>query len=407
MKLPFWPNPLGYRDIDLGLSRVFQLLERLGNPHLKIPPAIHLAGTNGKGSTLSFLKAILEESGLKTHTYTSPHLVNFNERIVLAGAEISDDFLNEILHECKEAAEEKPEIKITYFEGITVAAFLAFSRVPADILLLETGMGGRLDATNVLPKVLCSIITPISFDHQEFLGETLEKIAAEKCGIIKKNCPVVTGKQDEKVLNVIKQKAEELTCDLINYESAIANYDLPLSGAHQGENAATAIAAIKSQKQFSISEEKIISGLKKAFWPARLQKITSGKFFNLLPKNYELYLDGSHNLAGAKTVAEFLKSKKDYQKIMIFSMLKDKDCRGFLNVIKDEIDQLIAVEITDEIKSRKADEINKIASEIGINSQISADIFSAIKLASQNQNQTLIMVCGSLYQAGNFLAQNQ
>jgi len=406
MKLPFWPNPLGYRDIDLGLSRVFQLLERLENPHLKIPPAIHLAGTNGKGSTLSFLKAIFEESGLKVHTYTSPHLVNFNERIVLAGEEISDDFLNEILRQCKAAAEEKPEIKITYFEGITVAAFLAFSRVSGDILLLETGMGGRLDATNVLPKVLCSIITPISFDHQEFLGETLEKIAAEKCGIIKKNCPVVSGKQDEKVLHVIEKKAAELNCDLINYKSAIANYDLPLSGSHQSENAATAIAAIKSQKQFLISENQIISGLKKAFWPARLQKISSGKFFNLLPKNYELYLDGSHNLAGAGTVAEFLKSKKDYQKIMIFSMLKDKDCHGFLNVIKDEIDQLIAVEITDEVKSRKAHEINKIATELQINSQVSTDIFSAIKSTLENKKPTLIIVCGSLYQAGNFLAQN-
>ena len=221
MKLPFWPNPLGYRDIDLGLSRVFQLLERLENPHLKIPPTIHIAGTNGKGSTLSFLKAIFEESNLKVHTYTSPHLVNFNERIVLAGVEISDDFLNKILRQCQAAAEQKPEIKITYFEGITVAAFLAFSQIKADILLLETGMGGRLDATNVLPQVLCSIITPISFDHQEFLGENLEKIAAEKCGIIKKNCPVIIGKQQDSVLKIIAQKTQELNCNLISYKLSL------------------------------------------------------------------------------------------------------------------------------------------------------------------------------------------
>ena len=190
MHLHFWPNPSGYRDIELGLSRVFDLLARVGNPHLKLPPTIHLAGTNGKGSTLSFLRTIFAESGLKIHTYTSPHLVNFNERIVLNGSEISDNFLNEILSECKEAAEIFPEIKVTFFEGITVAAFLAFSRVEADLLLLETGMGGRLDATNVLPKILCSIITPIAFDHQDFLGKTLAKIAFEKGGIIKKNCQV-------------------------------------------------------------------------------------------------------------------------------------------------------------------------------------------------------------------------
>ncbi len=155
MRFPFWPDFSGYRNIELGLSRVYKLLERLDNPHLKIPPTIHLAGTNGKGSTLSFLKEIFTENGYKVHTYTSPHLVNFNERIVLAGEEISDSFLTEILNECKKAAEKSPAIPVTFFEGITVAAFLAFSRIEADILLLETGMGGRLDATNVLPKVLC------------------------------------------------------------------------------------------------------------------------------------------------------------------------------------------------------------------------------------------------------------
>ena len=206
MKIPFWPDAK-IHNIELGLSRVLQLLERLGNPHLKLPPAIHIAGTNGKGSTLAFLRAIFEESGLKIHTYTSPHLVNFNERILLAGKEISDDFLNEILTECKKAAEIFPQIQVTFFEGTTVATFLAFSRVPADLLLLETGMGGRLDATNVLPEVLCSVITPISFDHEEFLGNTLAKIAYEKAGIIKKNCPVVIGKQVEEALQVIEDQA--------------------------------------------------------------------------------------------------------------------------------------------------------------------------------------------------------
>ena len=172
MKYLFWPDFTGYRNIELGLFRVYELLNRLDNPQLKIPPTIHLAGTNGKGSTLSFLRSIFTQNGYKVHSYTSPHLVNFNERFVLAGTEISDDFLSEILSECKKAAEQTPAIPVTFFEGITVAAFLAFSRVKADILLLETGMGGRLDATNILSEVLCSVITPIALDHPDFLGNT-------------------------------------------------------------------------------------------------------------------------------------------------------------------------------------------------------------------------------------------
>jgi dihydrofolate synthase/folylpolyglutamate synthase len=191
MKLPFWPNPSGYRDIELGLTRVYQLLERVGNPHQKLPPTIHIAGTNGKGSTLAYLKAIFEDAGLKVDCYISPHLVRFNERIILAGKEIEDDFLNEILLECKKAAEIEPKINVTFFEGITVAAFLAFSKIKADVLLLETGLGGRLDATNVIKKPIATIITPISFDHTEFLGITLAKIAFEKAGIIKPGVPVI------------------------------------------------------------------------------------------------------------------------------------------------------------------------------------------------------------------------
>jgi dihydrofolate synthase / folylpolyglutamate synthase len=205
--LPFWPDPSTYRNIDLGLHRVYQLLERLGNPHLRLPPTIHLAGTNGKGSTLAFLQAIFEDSGLKVHCYISPHLVRFNERIILAGKEIEDDFLNEILLKCKNAAAIEPKINVTFFEGITVAAFLAFSKVRADILLLETGMGGRLDATNVIENPLATIITPIDFDHTEFLGKTLAKIAFEKAGIIKPNCPVIVAKQKSSALKVIKEVA--------------------------------------------------------------------------------------------------------------------------------------------------------------------------------------------------------
>jgi dihydrofolate synthase/folylpolyglutamate synthase len=405
MKFPFWPNPSGYRDIDLGLSRVYDLLSRIGNPHLKLPPTIHIAGTNGKGSTLAFLRAIFSESGLKIHSYTSPHLVNFNERIILAGEEISDDFLNKILSECKEAAEKFPRIPVTFFEGITVAAFLAFSRMKADLLLLEVGMGGRLDATNVLPKVLCSIITPISFDHEEFLGKTLAKIAFEKAGIIKKNCPVFVGKQKKSALRVIGETAQAMGSKVICCLLPVACC-LPLEGEYQKENAALAVTVALTQKQFPITRKQIENGLKKTFWPARLQKISSGKFFKMLPKSCELYLDGSHNLQGAETVRDFLKSQKNKKTFVIFSMLKDKNCEGFLKKISKEVDQLITLAIPDETKSRTADEINKIAKKIGINSVAAKNFDEAFRMIAECGGEAVTLICGSLYLAGSFLELN-
>jgi dihydrofolate synthase/folylpolyglutamate synthase len=390
MKLPFWPSPQGYRDIKFGLSRVYELLARLDNPHLKLPPTIHIAGTNGKGSTLAFLRAIFVEAGLRVHSYISPHLVEFNERINLAGLDISDEFLNEILRECQEAAEKDPAIPVTFFEGTTVAAFLAFSRVKADVLLLETGMGGRLDATNVLPEVLCSVITPISFDHEEFLGNSLEKIAAEKAGIVKKNCPVVIGKQSEEVWRVLGGLTPLRITESI--------YDLGMAGSHQQENAALAVAVVKAQKKFSVSEEQIKNGLKKAFWPARLQKI----YLPDLPNNFELYLDGSHNLQGAETVVGFLKKQKNKRIFIIFSMLKDKDCEGFLRKISGVTDELITLTIPDESKSRKASEIDEVAQKIGIKSQAAESFSDAFKKIKYDK-PALILICGSLYFAGKFL----
>lgn len=404
MKLPFWPDPQGYRDIKFGLSRCYELLERLGNPHLKIAPTIHIAGTNGKGSTLAFLKAILTEAGLRVHSYTSPHLVNFNERINLAGLDISDDFLNEILSECKVAAEISPPITVTFFEGTTIAAFLAFSRVEADIVLLETGMGGRLDATNVLPEVLCSVITPISFDHEDFLGNTLAKIASEKAGIIKENCPVVISSQHQEALEVIKNKAGELNSPIFlidNFEDKFDKIDLrnlSLNGSYQKQNAAAATMAIKAQKIFKISDDQINRGLSKAFWPARLQKITQKN----LPNNCELYLDGSHNPQGAETILDFLESKKSSKVFVIFSMLKDKNCDQFLKIISSKIDHLIALEIPDEPKSRSAEEILEIAQNHQIKSSTAKNFDDAfIKIRCEEPH--LILICGSLYLAGKFL----
>ncbi len=424
MKFPFWPNPKGYRNIDLGLSRVYQLLERLKNPHLKLPPTIHIAGTNGKGSTLSFLRKIFEESNLKVHTYTSPHLVNFNERIILAGTEISDDFLTKILNECKSAAEQEPKIEVTFFEGITVAAFLAFSKIKADLLLLEVGMGGRLDATNVLPQVLCSIITPIAFDHTDFLGKTLSKIAFEKAGIIKKNCPTLVGKQKSSALKTISNQALKLNSEIkvfgldwkvkknkndfvfTGFEKEISLPLPSLLGNHQIENASLAIAAALLQAKFKVTKNHLESALQKTFWPARLQKITSGKFAKTLPKNYELYLDGSHNIQGSETLLKFIKTKKPSKIILIFSMLEDKDCLGFLKKLAPKIDELIAITIPNENKSLKALEIHKIAKQLNIKTNSSTNFENAFKKATLTSKKTTIIVCGSLYLAGSFLEEN-
>ncbi len=429
MKFPFWPNPSDYHNIELGLSRVYALLARLDNPHEKFPPIIHLAGTNGKGSTQAFLREIFTEAGYKVHAYTSPHLVSFNERIILAGAEISDEFLNECLQACKDAALQPPQIAVTFFEGITVAAFLAFSRVKANVLLLETGMGGRLDATNVIAQNLLSIITPISFDHTNFLGNSLAKIAFEKAGIIKKNCPVIIGRQNDEALKTLEQQALAMNSmvkvfgkDFFAEKNSADNFWVykqkisikfpcpSLNGQHQIDNAAVAVAAVLSlqvQEKFSISIAQISTALTKTFWPARLQKITSGKFVEMLQKNCELILDGSHNLQGAETILQFLKSSTK-KKFVIFSMLQDKDCAAFLSTIKDEIDELICLTIPDESKSRDKNEILAIAQNLKINSCAAnnfADAFTKIS-EQKNEDEGLILICGSLYLAGEFLAQN-
>lgn len=414
MKIPFWPDFKGYRNIDLGLHRVYQLLERLNNPHHHLPPTIHVAGTNGKGSTIAFLKTILQEAGYVTHIYTSPHLVHFNERIILANNQIDDDFLNDCLKQCQNAANQEPKIDVTFFEGITVAAFLAFSKVKADILLLETGMGGRLDATNILSQVLCSIITPIALDHTDFLGNTLAKIAHEKAGIIKDNCPVIIAKQDEEALQSIQEKArlthskahcfnQDWHIDIRKNGFTFTGFNqkliLPhpsLIGTHQIYNAATAIAAILSQTTFSITPQHIQTALTKTTWPARLQKINA---------KCDIYLDGSHNVQGAHVIKEFLRMKKDHKRYVIFAMLQNKDCEGFLQTIHAEIDHLIITKIPHEPHSLTTKEIQKIALKYNIcnvTKDTLEEIFAHINF-NNKQEKTTIIICGSLYFAGYFL----
>jgi dihydrofolate synthase/folylpolyglutamate synthase len=380
-----------------------------------MPPTIHIAGTNGKGSTLAFLKNIFQDAGYKVHRYTSPHLVEFNERIEICGEKIDDKFLNEVLDKCREACEINPKIDITFFEATTACAFLAFSKIEADILLLETGMGGEFDATNVLPQVLCSIITTISLDHQEFLGATIEKIAEAKAGIIKENCPIICVDQNPQILDLIMSKASKLNAKFVNSEVFFENLNfnlgdikIPLNGSHQIENAKLAISCVKHQNHFKISDENIKNGIEKTRWKARLEKIEDGIFSQKLPQNFQLYLDGSHNPQGATTIAEFLENFSDYRKIVIFQMLKDKNCEEFLKIIGNKIDKLLICKIASDSRFRKPQNILEIAQNLQINSMIIenfADGFEKIQQEFSSQ-PSLILICGSLYFASEFLVQN-
>ncbi len=456
MKFPTWPNPLDYHNIKLGLDRVYELLERVGSPHKLLPPTIHVAGTNGKGSTIAFLDSIFTEANYKVHRYTSPHLVEFNERIILAGKEIDDEFLEDLLDECRYAANKHPKVEVTSFEGTTVAAFLAFSKVKADILLLETGMGGRLDATNVIENVLLSIITPISIDHAEFLGKTIEDIAFEKAGIIKNASLVIVGKQEKSALEVIEKQAaktksriysfnhkftakEQIDSNNMIFEMNHIRMTLPLPfliGKHQIENAGMAIAAtILMQKYFKISNKNIGNGIVNAYWPARLEPILSGYLFDLLPSNYDLFLDGGHNEGGAKIISNWINNnkiedrkigKKRIPHYLICGMLQDKDSESFLKYLAGSVDFLVGIPIEGESKSKTGYQIAKIASGVGIKSVDAEEFMDAFEYIraihdgeeiKQNtiikslfykkpKQKARIIICGSLYLAGQFISKN-
>lgn len=414
MILPKWPDPRKLHHLNLGLERINQLLQRLNNPHLNIPKTIHVAGTNGKGSTLAFLKHIFMAANYKVHRYTSPHLVEFNERIEIANNIITDELLESLLNECQKACEKKPTIDITYFEAITACAFLAFSQIKADILLLETGMGGQYDATNVLPKVMQSIITPISYDHQEYLGNNLSEIAQAKAGIIKANCKIICSNQEKNALEVIKRHANEKNAHLVLVDEyfkqsnfPIQQIKIPLQGNHQIQNAKTAICAIVSQNDFKINFNHIKNGVETTKWPARLEKISTGTLAKKLPENYKIYVDGSHNIEGAYTVKEFLSNFFNHHIILIFQMMKDKDALNFIKVIADNVKEVYIKQSSD---SRYSDpqSLKKMwdsfASKTLIYENFS-DIFDEINKNSKQQN-TLILICGSLYLAGDFLNQN-
>jgi len=404
--------------IDLTLDRVTRLLKKLNNPEDKISQVVHIAGTNGKGSTQAFLRAAIESSGESAHVYTSPHLTRFHERIRVAGSLISENVLADILNECELANNGKP---ITYFEITTCAAFLIFSRIKADYTLLEVGLGGRLDATNILKKPKLTIITPISMDHVQFLGSTIEQIANEKAGIIKEGIPCIVWHQSKDAIDVIKKRAIELKSklkiygehwqvyaksDKLIFKDAMGFLELPLPkliGQHQIGNAGTAIAAMR---ELSIPDEACKESMKNVYWPARMQRLESGPLVKMA-KESEIWLDGGHNQAAGIAISNALEQlPKGRTNILICGMLKTKDLKAFLNPLFNSAKFLYGIRIQGEENSNSAETIVNQAREIGFSAFKTQKVSDAILQIIKAHPNSRIIICGSLFLAGKILQDN-
>lgn len=414
--------------IDLSLGRLYDLLEKLGNPHKNLPPVVHIAGTNGKGSTTATLRAIAEAAGHRVHAYTSPHLVRFHERIRVAGQLIAEDSLSAILEEVEEKNAGAP---ITFFEVTTAAAFLAFSRTPADLCILEVGLGGRLDATNVIDQPAICCITPVSMDHEQFLGDTLEAIAGEKAGIIKDDCPLIVGPQEGPARQVIARQADihhapalvwglDFKADIdqetgqLHYQDKRGSLMLPqstLHGQHQIMNAAMAIAIARTQRAVTIPDAAIKAGLGWVRWPARLQLIEGSEYNKRLPDGHDLWLDGGHNPAAAKTIKDFIHEELNDEMgerpvYLILGMMGTKDAGGYLKHLTGTVDQVIAVDIPHEDNAAASSFLAAAASDAGIKGTVAKDVTSALdQIKSQHQTgpAPFVLMGGSLYLAGNIL----
>ncbi len=408
--------------IDLSLGRIEGLLAALGNPQHRAPPLIHVAGTNGKGSTIATLRACLEAAGRQVHVYTSPHLVRFHERIRLAGRLIEEDRLVALLEECERANEGKP---ITYFEITTAAAFLAFARTPADLVLLETGLGGRLDATNVVRHPAATAITPISLDHQAFLGDTIAAIAGEKAGILKSGAPAVIGPQPLAAAAVLDARAAEIAAPLfrfgrewrctaenrgMRYVGPRWHFDLPLPslpGEHQIGNAGIAIACLEQLPGLDIGREAIARGLQHIEWPARLQRLGRGPLVEMLPPGWELWLDGGHNPGAGEVLAAAVSAWADRPLYLVVGMLNTKDAAGFLTPLAAHVRALWAVTIPGEDNPLPAAAIVAAAHSVGLRAEASPSVAAALaSVVAAEPTPARILICGSLHFAGNVLADN-
>jgi dihydrofolate synthase / folylpolyglutamate synthase len=407
--------------IDLSLGRIEGLLAALGNPHEKLPPVIHVAGTNGKGSTVATMRACLEAGGYRVHAYISPHLVRFHERIRLAGKLIDEDRLVALLEECERANRGAP---ITYFEITTAAAFLAFARTPADIVLLETGLGGRLDATNVIRHPAATAITPISLDHQGFLGDTIAAIAGEKAGILKTGTPAIIGPQLPEAAAVFAARAEQIGAPLLRfgtewrcdasgdgmrYEGPGWHLDLPLPsllGAHQIANSGTAIAGLEQLAGLEISRTAIADGLRRIDWPARLQRLTRGPLVDILPPGWELWLDGGHNPGAGEVLAAAVSDWRDRPLYLVTGMLNTKNAAGFLAPLAAYARALYAVTIPGEENPLSAPAIAAAARSVGLPAEEAPSTAAALATIIADPTPARILICGSLHLAGTILADN-
>ncbi|TDG93363.1 bifunctional folylpolyglutamate synthase/dihydrofolate synthase [Cardinium endosymbiont of Culicoides punctatus] len=424
--MPHWPKLVNSKS-TFSIDRIKGYLSKLGHPEKRIPPIIHIAGTNGKGSTLSFIRYIMQTAGYTVHTYTSPHLINFNERIVIAGSYIDDHALYNLLEECRTVIADQP---ITLFEAATMASFLAFSRHKADVTLVEVGIGGRLDTTNVIEHPILTIITSIALDHMEYLGPTVESIAYEKAGIMKPNVPCIIAPQKKAIMNVLEHNAInnkaplyrgeiEWNCERKNhkmvFQSVMQSTEFPLPslrGDHQIINAGNAIAAcnILSKKYgFKIEKEDITLGLQQTYWPARLELIEEGNLIALLPKGWKLFLDGAHNNEGARILAEWIKDHFNEGVYIIFGITGNKNIEEFLSHLKPYIRLLCSIDIKIEHKATDMSLVRSGANNIGINAiecvSISDAIFNHI-LKKSVENVKTILICGSLYLARDFAMEN-
>jgi len=403
--------------IDLTLDRMWRILAALGDPQQALPPVIHIAGTNGKGSTLAYIRAGLEAAGKSAHAYTSPHLARFHERIRLAGTLIDENHLSDILDEC--LAANGPDA-ITYFEITTAAALLAFARNPADYTLLEVGLGGRLDATNVIDSPAVSVITPVDLDHQQYLGDTIEDIAGEKAGIIKRGCPVIVGPQQEAALEVIEARAARLGAPIYAYgqhwhvtteagrlifqdETGLLDLPLPaLAGPHQIQNAGTALAAMRV---LGLDEAACEGAMRNVNWPARMQRLRHGPLFDTAP-NAELWLDGGHNPHAALAIAATLKGLPQRETHLICGMLNTKDVTGFMAPLAPFASSLHAVSIDGQAATLSAEDTKAAATRAGIAAQTAPDVISALRDICATTPNARVLICGSLYLAGEILKEN-
>jgi dihydrofolate synthase/folylpolyglutamate synthase len=392
------------RDI-LGLERITALLDRLGNPEQRLPPVLHVAGTNGKGSTCAFLRAAIEAAGLSAHVYTSPHLVRFNERIRVAGKLIDDAALAGLLEEALGAA---GDLSASFFEVTTAAAFLAFSRTPADACIVEVGLGGRLDATNVIPQPAACGIAALGIDHQAFLGERLSQIAGEKAGIARGGVPLVTLAYPDLAEESIEaavaaagavrlKQGVAWSVERQTYRDRFGTLELPtpaLPGAHQILNAGLAIAMLRHQGAIAVPEPALLEGVREAHWPARLQRLAAGP----LVGTREVWLDGGHNESAARALAEALGGRPKPH--LILGMLANKDAAGFLRLLAPVVKSVSAVPITDH-EHHAPEELVRLARDLGLETRACADVPAAL-----DGLDGPVLIAGSLYLAGTVLALN-